>query len=65
VEEFSPSASAPGCGPAIPVQARDAGEAELVEALLRRDCKASKVFISRYSDAVYSYLAAGFCPTRT
>jgi RNA polymerase sigma-70 factor, ECF subfamily len=36
--------------------AASADEAALVEAVLRRDRKATEEFISRYSDAIYSYL---------
>jgi RNA polymerase sigma-70 factor, ECF subfamily len=36
--------------------AHDTSEAELVQALIRRDRKATEEFVQRYSDPVYSYL---------
>ncbi len=40
----------------------DAQEAELIQALLRKDRKATEEFISRYGDAVYGYLSRRLFP---
>jgi RNA polymerase sigma-70 factor (ECF subfamily) len=62
VSEISAAVPASACGPAFLPEAGDAGEAELIDALLRRDRKASEEFISRYSDAVHSYLCRRLLP---
>jgi RNA polymerase sigma-70 factor (ECF subfamily) len=62
VNETSAAAPTPDRGPSFPQAGQDADEAELVQALLRRDRKASEEFISRYSDAVHSYLCRRLLP---
>ena len=62
MNEISAAVPASARGPAFLPEAGDAGEAELIEALLRKDRKASEEFISRYSDAVHSYLCRRLLP---